>query len=58
MFSDTCGDLLRQWMLDTSETKNVMRTVHGLADYSNKIITGIRKRYNSTVPHYIFLRTL
>ena len=58
MFSDTCGDLLRQWMLDTSKTKDIMRTVHALADYSNKVITRIRNRYNSSTPHYIFLRAL
>ena len=58
MFSDTCGDLLRQWMLDTSKTKEIMRTVHALADYSNKVITRIRNRYNSNTPHYIFLRAL
>ena len=58
MFSDACGDLLRQWMIDTSKTKYILRTVHGLADYSNKVITRIRNRYNSSIPHYIFLRAL
>jgi len=58
MFSDTCGDLLRQWMIDTSKTKDILRTVHALADYSNKVISKIRNRYNSSVPHYIFLRAL
>lgn len=58
MFSDTCGDLLRQWMLDTTKTKSIMLTVHSLADYSNKVIARIRNRYNCSVPHYIFLRAL
>jgi len=58
MFSDTCGDLLRQWMLDTTKTKDIMHTVHGLADYSNKVIMNIRNRYNCSVPYYIFLRAL
>ena len=58
MFSDACGDLLRQWIIDTSKTKCILRTIHGLADYSNKVITRIRNRYNSSIPHYIFLRAL
>ena len=58
MFSDTCGDLLRQWVIDPTKTKEVMRTVHALADYSNKVITRIRNRYNSSIPYYIFLRAL
>ena len=58
MFSDTCGDLLRQWMIDPTKTKDIMRTVHALADYSNRVITKIRNRYNCSVPYYIFLRAL
>jgi hypothetical protein len=58
MFSDTCGDLLRQWVIDPTKTKDIMRTVHALADYSNNVITKIRNRYNCSVPYYIFLRAL
>ena len=58
MFTDTCGDLLRQWVIDPYKTKDIMRTVHALADYSNKVISKIRNRYNCSVPYYIFLRAL
>ena len=58
MFSDTCGDLLRQWMIDPTKTKEILRTVHALADYSNNVITKIRNRYNCSVPYYILLRAL
>jgi hypothetical protein len=58
MFADTCGDLLRQWILDTSRTWDILHIVHELANYSNWVISQIRKRYNSSLPHYIFLKTL
>lgn len=58
MFSDTCGDLLRQWILDKSSTWDILYTVHELALYSNQVISRIQNRYNSSVPHYIFLKAL
>jgi hypothetical protein len=58
MFSDTCGDLLRQWILDKNSTWDILYTVHELAIYSNQVISRIQNRYNSSVPHYIFLKAL
>jgi len=58
MFSDTCGDLLRQWVIDKNSTWDILYTVHELAIYSNQVISRIQNRYNSSVPHYIFLKAL
>ena len=55
MFSDSCGDLLRQWVLDDSQTDKIIQTIDELTEYTNKIIGNIRSRYNSQVPYNIFI---
>ncbi len=55
MFSDSCGDLLRQWVLDSSQIDKIIQTIDELTEYTNKIIESIRSRYNSQVPYNIFV---
>jgi hypothetical protein len=53
MFTNSCGDFLRQWVLDTSI--DIMPTIKELVLYSNSVISKIRNRYNSSTPAFIFL---
>ena len=53
MYTNACGDLMRQWMLDKS--LDIMITIHELTMYSNSIITKIRNRYNASVPSNIVI---
>ena len=53
MFTNSCSDFLRQWVLDTS--KDIMPTIKELVEYSNSVIFKIRNRYNSATPSFIFL---
>jgi len=53
MFTNSCGDFLRQWVLDTSI--DIIPTIKELVLYSNSVISKIRNRYNSSTPAFIFL---
>lgn len=55
MFIDTVGDILRQYILDTSKESMYIRDITELIDYTNGVIENIRARYNSRVPHNIIL---
>jgi hypothetical protein len=51
MFTNSVGDFLRQWVIDSNV--NVIDNVYKLIVYSNNVIYDIRKRYNSSVPNFI-----
>jgi hypothetical protein len=53
MFTNACSDLMRQWVIDKSI--EISEDVNELVKYSNSIVTQIRKRYNCTLPKYIYL---
>lgn len=55
MFVDTGGDLLRQWMIDKTKTREIMDTAFELAKYTNGVINRIHNRYMCQVPRHIFL---
>ena len=53
MFTNSVGDFLRQWVIDSNV--NVIDNVYKLIIYSNNVIYDIRKRYNSSIPNFIEL---
>ena len=56
MFTNTVGDFLRQWVVDKTD---ILENIYELVEYSNEIIQGIRNRYNSSTPNFIYFpRTL
>jgi len=55
MFIDTCGDLLRQWMIDKSKEDEILKTAKELSVYTNRVFANIRSRYTCQVPRHIFL---
>ena len=55
MYEDTIGDLLRQYVLDTTIENDILREVKELTSYTNNVIERIRSRYRCRVPHNIIL---
>ena len=53
MFTNSCGDILRQWIIDTS--LDVMSTMRELGKYTNGVIHDIHTRYNSKTPSFLDL---
>ena len=55
MYIDTVSDILRQFMLDPGNEPAFMEEIRGLTEYTNGVMTRIRKRYTARVPHNIIL---
>ena len=55
MYIDTVGDILRQYVLDSRNEPDYMREVRELTDYTNGVMSLIRKRYTARIPHNIIL---
>jgi hypothetical protein len=55
MYIDTVSDILRQFMLDPGNEPSFMDEIRGLTEYTNGVMTRIRKRYTARVPHNIIL---
>ena len=55
MITNTGGDLLRQFMLESHRHDEIIDILTNLIEYSNEIFEVIRKRYNSAVPRKIFV---
>jgi len=55
MFIDSVSDILRQYILDQSQVELYIRDIYELIDYTNMIMSRIRKRYISKLPHNIIL---
>jgi hypothetical protein len=55
MFIDTVGDILRQYMLNMKNDDICMKEVSELTDYTNTVMSNIRARYDSKIPHLIIL---
>jgi hypothetical protein len=55
MYIDTVSDILRQFMLDPGNEPSFMEEIRGLTEYTNGVMTRIRKRYTARVPHNIIL---
>lgn len=53
MFTNSCGDILRQWVIDTS--LEITSTIKELMKYTNDVIHEIHTRYNSKTPSFIGL---
>jgi hypothetical protein len=52
MMIDTCGDFLRQYILDQDYPK-VRTNINQVTDYFNSIVDQIHKRYNCYTPSKI-----
>lgn len=55
MYTDTAGDLLRQYVLDMSSEDAIINELLELTDYTNAVIERIRKRYRTRTPPNIIL---
>jgi len=55
MYTDTAGDLLRQYVLDVSIEDAIIDELIELTVYTNTVIERIRKRYRSRTPPNIIL---
>ena len=55
MYTDTAGDLLRQYVLDISAENAIIDELIELTDYTNIVIERIRARYRSRTPPNIIL---
>ena len=49
----SCGDLLRQYVLEQSRYTEILDHIEQIFDYGNEIFTRIRKRYVSVSPKNI-----
>lgn len=56
MFIDTAGDMLRQYVLNPNDYKNLRGVLVELVEYVNKEIKKIHNRYNCVVPHLLDIR--
>lgn len=57
MFTDSIGDLLRQYVLDPTRETAILGEAGALVYYTNRVIEDIQRRYVSRVPHRIILDT-
>jgi myosin-crossreactive antigen len=55
MYTDTAGDLLRQYVLDVSAEDAIIDELIELTMYTNTVIERIRARYRSRTPPNIIL---
>jgi len=55
MMTNTGGDLLRQFTLETDRYAEIVEVLNKLFEYGNEIIDTIQKRYNSAYPKNIFV---
>lgn len=55
MMTNTGGDLLRQFTLETERHAEIVEVLNKLFEYGNEIIDTIQKRYNSAYPKNIFV---
>lgn len=53
MMTHTCGDLLRQYMLEPWRHDEIVVQLQQIVEYGNDIFNTIRKRYNSATPKNI-----
>lgn len=56
MFIDTAGDLLRQYVIDTTNYKDIRKILLELVDYINVEVHKIHNRYNCVVPRILEVR--
>lgn len=55
MYTDTVGDLLRQYVLDTTVETEILNELMELTTYTNDVIDRIRTRYRCRTPSNIIL---
>jgi len=55
MYTDTVGDLLRQYALDKTKEADILCEITELTSYTNDVIERIRSRYRCRTPHNIIL---
>ena len=53
MIVHTGGDVLRQYIIDPSKNDSHEAILQGIMDYSNEVLSDIRKRYNCKLPKNI-----
>ena len=55
MYVDTVGDILRQFMLNSSKTDEYVNEIRELTKYTNTVIDRIRYRYTSRTPYHVYV---
>ena len=55
MYVDTVGDILRQFMLNSSKTDEYVNEIRELTKYTNTVIDRIRYRYTSRSPYQVYV---
>jgi hypothetical protein len=53
LISHTCGDLLRQYIIEPNKHDEIIKQMEIILEYSNDIFQLIRSRYNSVTPRRI-----
>jgi hypothetical protein len=53
LISHTCGDLLRQYIIEPNKHDEIIKHMELILEYSNDIFQIIRSRYNSATPRRI-----
>jgi len=53
LISHTCGDLLRQYIIEPDKHDDILKQMEFILEYSNDIFQIIRSRYNSSTPRHI-----
>jgi hypothetical protein len=53
LISHTCGDLLRQYIIDPERHDDILKQMELIINYSNDIFQLIRSRYTSTTPRHL-----
>ena len=56
MFIDTAGDMLRQYVLNPNDYKNLRGVLVELVEYVNVEIKKIHNRYNCVIPYILDIR--
>ena len=53
MIVHTGGDVLRQYIIDPNKNDSHEAVLQGIMEYSNEVLSDIRKRYNCKLPKNI-----
>ena len=54
MFIDTCGDLLRQFVLEKEKRENIHKVIENLVSYTGEQLMLVSRRYNCVVPYFTY----
>jgi len=53
LITHTCGDLLRQYILEPEKHDDILNQMESIMEYSNDVFKILRSRYNSGTPRTI-----